>query len=160
MMNSLLDRFVEASLISSTDRLLIESYALRWNKSVIHSILDCHMMSEEEVADAVARVEAIERITAPKTRLKSHKGVFVFSFDEAIGMEAIAVKDADSESCFVLAVDPRASGVDRILTERVSCDISFLTCERSLIINAILDFYPISQSIPSMSRNDKKFNKY
>ena len=149
----ILGAFVEQGFLTKTSATLLENYAKKWQVCQVTSILDCHIMSEGELADTLSEVLLLERVYALKAERIKSEGSFCFSLEEALEFEAVlleAASEHNASSMVIGAVNPLSPPLKAFLAEKCPQDYVFVVCERSQLIASILEAYPVQSSIKGL----------
>ncbi len=142
-----------AKYLSSSNVQILEQYLRRWSMSAYQAILKTQLLTESDLADALASSLELERIRLICNMNILPATLSILTFREARMWECIALerRNLEDKSFLKLVVtDPTKIRFFSILRERTGCDILCAVGERSDILRAINEFYSIEDQLPSL----------
>ena len=129
---------------------LIRRYTEVWNTSAYDALLDCHILSEKELASAIARHLDVSRIvTVSHGEIERQFGFDWLSYQRALEFKAIFVTPIGESITYLVIADPSIRGFVEFWNG-LPFPCSLAIGEKSLILNWIDSFYPIQRQLPSL----------
>ena len=149
-MINIIDLMSSQSLVSESTRSLIERYMDAWNVSSYDALLDCHILSEKQIASVIASHLNISYIlSVTENEVEKANSFSHLNYDKARMLRAILVTPLGESNPFLVVADPSLDGLkDFFESLPFSCRLAI--GEKSMIATWIDDFYPIKQQLPSL----------
>lgn len=137
-------------LLSDSILTLIERYMASWNISFYDALLDCHILSEKQLAGKIAgHMNTSYILSVTEAEVKKADGFSYLSYEKAKELRAIFVTPLGESESYLLVADPTAAGLKEFFDSLpFSCRLAI--GEKSLINTWIDDFYPIEQQLPGL----------
>lgn len=155
-MIDILDVVRSQDLVSDITLELVGRYTEVWNTSAYDALLDCHILSEKELASAVARHLDVSRIvTVSDAEIERQFGFDCLSYKRALEFKAIFVTPIGESITYLVVADPSIQGFEEFW-DALPFDCSLAIGEKSLILNWIDSFYPIQRQLPSLFNGSSK----
>src|SRR5262245_5585695 len=101
----LLSLLVKGGFLTPTTRRVIENFARRWDMSPFHALLVTEVMSEHDLADALATLCSVDRLFHVASLGVDEETLKILGFKRAREWECIVLKTEDGTFDLVLA-DP------------------------------------------------------
>lgn len=147
-MINILDVMSSQSLVSGSTRSLIERYIASWNVSSYDAFLDCHILSEKQIASAIASHMNISYIlSVAENEVEKANGFSYLSYDKARKLMAILVTPLGESNPFLVVADPSLDGLKEFF-ESLPFSCRLAIGEKTMIAKWIDDFYPIEHQLP------------
>lgn len=144
-----------ARYLSSTNVQVLESFIRKWSLSAYNSILKTQVLSETDLANALATSLDIDRAYFVYSQTIPLDVLRLISFREARIWECIPLsftKTGENKILKLAVIDPTKIKFFSILQERLGCEIQFVIGEKSDVLRAINEFYAIEDQLPSLSK--------
>lgn len=145
-------------LITGTGRRLVESYMNTWEVSALDALLSTHMMAEADLANALAKILKIDRLYHVHTMSIAEEALAVLPFKRARAWQCLVIRGSERADGGTLTqgrlelvlADPTRS--DRIIEikQGLKQELTLSVAERSDIVRAIDELYPLSAQLPSL----------
>lgn len=151
---SLLHLLEKEDYLSRTNRLVVERFVQRWEVSPFHALLMTELMSEAALANALARALKVDRLHHLRTLKLAEDTLQIITFKRAREWECVAlVSDkAHGGGLEVVFADPtRKDRIDEI-KQGLKRDFALSVAERTDIVRAVDELYPLSAQLPSLYR--------
>ncbi len=146
MMNHYHDRLLKILLrekyITETMCTMLEAYRIRWGVTAYDAVLDASILTEAELAHAVAATSHLPRIYSLKDAVLADQALKVVSFARARACAMIPLKQDDGGVELVIADPTQVDIIDELEAE-VGSAVKLAVAERSEIERAIDQLYPL-----------------
>ena len=141
---SLLESLQKSGHLTSTAVALIENYVSTWKVSPYEAVLDCHVLTEEKLADAFAE-QGFERIFQLRSEEIAGEDLAVLQGKAARHWETLPLgRRQNPEGAFAFVVaDPSREGLVEQLESCIAGEIVLLVCERDLLRRTLRECYPL-----------------
>ena len=135
---------------------LLTDYRDRWSLSEYEVILTTRQLTEAQMADALASVLRLDRVYSVRSLDFDHKSLESIAFAEARARRWLAVgpRPESGVSFEVIVADPTDYDALAELSARIPQEITLAVAERSDIVEAIDELYPLALQVPSFKRDD------
>ncbi len=134
---------VREKYITETMCTLIDRYTTKWQVSAYDAVLDTSLLTESELAHAMASTCHIPRIYSLKDAVLAREAVKVIPFERARAKVVLPIKLPDGRIELVLT-DPTRVEIIEELEEGLGVTVKLAVAERSEITRAIDLLYPIA----------------
>lgn len=135
----------------------LENYMREWNEDGYHSVLDCNLITETEIADILSKELRIDRVYHLSAQMIEGPALQALPFSKAVEFCSIPIRflGQNSEKIEIAIADPTNG--------QVVSDIELLTGKKAVLVvtelksikNVIHEVYPIEQQIPSLMAQNK-----
>lgn len=145
----------EDGAITPANRMVLERFVQTWGVSAPRAITLTNVLSEAELANALAKVLDIDRGYDVAVMQLLEESVDVLPFRRAREWECLVVR-GDAGAAHLVMADP--TRVDRIneIKQGLARELSLSVGERSDIVRAIDELYPLSAQLPSLHKSCKE----
>ena len=151
-MNEVLSKLTDAGILSFLSARLAEDYAAKWDKTLVHSILDCHLLTESELADGIGKVFELKRIHNLNSDMVDGESLKKIKLQTALSLECVPIVQRKQNTLTIAVCDPFRADLAPTLDQLFASDCyQYLVGDRSHIVKTILDAYPITIGIPGIS---------
>ena len=148
----LLEGLEAAGAITATTRSMIQRFMTTWQVSAFHALLMTEVLSEAEVASALAEALSLPRLYHVRTMQIAEEALPVVTFRRAREWECLPLKGEGGKVELVLADPTRQDRIDEI-RRGLKSEMTLSVGERSDIVRAIDELYPLSAQLPSLYTN-------
>lgn len=135
--------------ITETNRRLVERFMRTWGTSALDALLDTHLIPEAELANVLAQIMQIDRLYHVNTLTLAAEGLAVLPFRRAREWECLIVQGDAGRLELVLADPTRGDRIAEI-KQGLKCELTLSVAERSDIVRAIDELYPLAAQLPSL----------
>jgi hypothetical protein len=150
----LLDALVSDDSLSPAGRAMLERYMKTWGVSAFHAVLATELMSEAELANALARNLSLPRLYHLPTLMLAEEALAGVPFRRAREWECLPLKGEGGGVELVLADPTRNDRIDEI-KQGLRIEFTLAVAERSDILKAIDELYPLATQLPSLYQGTK-----
>ncbi len=147
--NGLLALLEKDHYITKSSRHAIELYMSRWQVSAFEALLSAELMSESALANALARSLKLDRIYHLRTFHLAEDTLDIMTFKRAREWECLALVGEDGKLDMVFADPTREDRINEI-KQGLKRDFTLSVAERSDIVRAVDELYPLSAQLPSL----------
>lgn len=140
---------VKGGFLTPTIRRVVDAFAKRWDISPFHSLLITEVMPEHDLADALATLCSVDRLFHVASLGVDDEALKVIGFKRAREWECIALKTEDGGLDLVFA-DPTRLDRSRQLKQELKRELTLAVAERSDIVGAIDELFPLAAQLPSL----------
>jgi hypothetical protein len=136
--------------ISQTNVRVIEKFCSHWSVSAYHALLQTHMLTEHDLADAIAETYNIDRVYSFD---KNDIDLFVLkkiSYADALKHQCCAPHRDEKGSYLVYIVDPTDADLMTFLNEQLD-GYRLVVVDFTLISRSIEEAYPLELQLPSLA---------
>ncbi len=144
--DDLLARLIEKRFLSGTSAKLVSKYAEKWRLTILRSILECHVLNESDLADAIADCSGLERIYSINQSMVDFNRITLFDLKDSLTWEVLPVLLLDREQAWAVA-DPFMAGI-RVKLKIVGDD-QLCIAEPSAIQKMLVACYPYIDGLTS-----------
>jgi hypothetical protein len=148
-MSDILTRLVKGGFITPTIRKTVEHFAKRWDVSHFHALLVTEVMPENDLADALATLCGVDRLFHVASLGIDEEALKIIGFKRAREWECIVLETEDGTLDLVFA-DPTQTERTQQLKQELKRDLTLAVAERSDIVGAIDELFPLSSQLPSL----------
>ncbi len=145
----LLQLLEDQSYITESTRLRVTQYCQRWHVSPYDALLATHLFSETELADAVASLYAVPRVGQLSAWKIAEESLEIIPFHAARAWTCLLLRTAAPLPVLVTADPSDAARISEI-KQGLSGGMTLAVAERSDIVRAIDELYPLSAQLPSL----------
>ncbi len=150
----LLQLLTNAGFLSETDVALLKSFMEKWQLDAFGAILRTHLLSEQSMAEVLAKFLYIEKMDAIKPRDVAADAFSKLTYRQALEWEVMPLgSDGSGTFRFVLA-NPTREDVLRRLEECFDGEVSYLVAARKTVLSAIDASYPVEDQMPHLSAKE------
>ena len=147
--SDILTLLVKGGFVTPTLRRIIEGFAKKWDLSPFHALLITEVMPENDLADALATLCSVDRLFHVVSLGVDEEALKIIGFKRAREWECIALKTEDGMLDLVFA-DPTRSERTAQLKQELKRELTLAVAERSDIVRAIDELYPLSSQLPGL----------
>ena len=146
---SLLER---GHYLTAINRQMLERFMLRWQMSAYHAIVTTHLITEAKLADAFAELLGVSRVFGLRDRRIHDAAVKKLGFRRSRLWECIPILNEHKElgGVELVVADPSQSERIAELRELLGEGLTLSVAERSDIVSAIDELYPLSAQLPGL----------
>lgn len=143
---------VRGAYLTTTNRLMLERFMTRWQQSAVNAILLLHLLTEAELADAFSKLLKLPRVYALRHRRLEQAAAARLGFERARAWQCLPLLQEQGTSAHleVVVADPtqklRWAELERELGQQLTLSVA----ERSDIVAAIDELYPLSAQLPEL----------
>lgn len=147
----LLTRLVKGRFITPSSRRMLELFVRRWEVSPLHAILQTEVMPESELADAMAELYKVDRVFQVASLPISKEALRIIGFARARQRECLPVGDFEGRTgrFEIILADPSEKDWIDQLKQELKRELTLAVGERSDIVRAIDQLYPLAEQLPS-----------
>jgi hypothetical protein len=145
----LLQALVKDDCLTVTSCGMIERYMKTWDVSAFHALLESALMSEAELANALARTLAIPRLYHLPSLKLAEEATAAVTFRRAREWECLPLRGEGGGVELVLADPTRDDRIGEI-KRGLTVEITLAVAERSDILKAVDELYPLALQLPSL----------
>jgi hypothetical protein len=146
--DDLLTLLVGGGHLSPSLKAIVAGYAQRWAISPFHALLETSVMDEADLADALGATLAIDRMYHLLGQPVDEEALKIIGFRRAREWECLALT-SDGGLDLVLA-DPTQKDRIGVLRRELNCELTLAVAERSDIVGAIDELFPLPAQLPSL----------
>lgn len=150
----ILDLLAKGGYLTPNVRSAVARFAKRWELSHFHALLMTRAVSEADLADAVAKGLGIHRLFHVPTLTVDEECLKIIGFRRARLWECLVLKTEDGAFDLVFA-DPTQHERTRQLKQELKRDLTLSVSERSDIVGAIDELFPLAEQLPSLFHQDR-----
>lgn len=141
--------------LGRTNVRVIEQYCLRWGVSAYHALLETHVLTEHDLADAVAETYGAERVYSFDRADVDYHVLSRVSYAEAIQFQC-CVPHRDEKGCYlVYLVDPTDPKILAYLDQNLVA-YKLVVVDLTLLTRSIEESYPIEFQLPTLAEDRGK----
>jgi hypothetical protein len=145
----ILEILEKSGQITPTIRRMIESFAAKWRISPFHALLQTEVMNETALADALALALGIDRLFQVQSLPPAEEALHIIGFRRAREWECMAFQ-AESGRLDLTCADPTQKDRIGVLRRELNCELTLAVAERSDIVGAIDELFPLADQLPSL----------
>ena len=149
----LLPLLVRGGFITQSVRRLVERFTARWDVTPFHALLLTEVMAEQDLADALAKLLGVDRIFNVRTATVDEEALKIIGFQRARQWECLVLKTEHGTRDLVIA-DPSRNDRTQQLKQELKLEMTLAVAERSDIVGAIDELFPLSAQLPSLFADD------
>ena len=147
----ILDFLVIRGAIAASTKRTVSKYAERWACTHFSALIEINVISEAELADALALMAQVLRLHGISSQQITPEVLACLPFSMARELEAIPVNlIEETDKIEVAMANPTDSNRIEQLRRAISREIVLAVGERSDIVSAIDEHYPLKDRWPSM----------
>ena len=135
--------------VTETSRRLVERYMRTWSCSALDALIRTHVMPEAELANALASILKIDRVYHINTLTFADVSLAVLPFRRAREWVCLVVRQESGQLELVIADPTRTDRISEI-KQGLKMELTLSVAERSDIVRAIDELYPLSAQLPSL----------
>lgn len=143
---------VRGGYLTQANRLMLERFMTRWQKSAVDAILLLHLMTETELADAFAQLLDLPRAYALRHHKLHEAAASQVGFARSRLWECIPIINNNNglPGLEVVVADPTQTLRWAELRRELGQQLTLSVAERSDIVSAIDELYPLSAQLPEL----------
>lgn len=146
---AILALLVKGGFLTPNLKRVIEAFARKWEMSPFHALLMTEVFPENELADALATLCGVDRLFHVASLGIDEEALKIIGFKRAREWECIVVKTEDGALDLVFA-DPTQTARTLQLKQELKRELTLAVAERSDIVGAIDELFPLSSQLPSL----------
>jgi hypothetical protein len=135
--------------ISQTNVRIIEKYCNRWSVSPYHALLQTHMLTEHDLADAIAETYNIDRVYSFDKNDVDLQILRKVSYAEALKYQCCSPHRDEKGSYLIYIVDPTNAHLMSFLSQ-IFDGFRLVVVDLTLISRSIEEAYPLELQLPSL----------
>lgn len=139
----------EHKVLTETNRLLLQKYQKRWNKSQYESLVETKLFTEAALADYISIFFNKALFTTSADLKADPRSLSLLPFKEAMSLGVMPLASNESGEAYVLLYDP-TSQLARQKLDDMFPTWSFGIATRDLVIHTIENTYPITAQVPAL----------
>ncbi len=153
---NILDILLERGEISPSTIQVIERYVETWECTPFEALIECNIFSESDLADLLAQILKCDRIYYVGSLNIAKDALEALPFEHARQWTCLPVRfqDGAKESLEVVVADPTREDHLKVLRKLLNCDFVLAVGERTDILVAVDELYPLEKQIPSLTQDD------
>lgn len=129
----------------------IDSFIAKYSLRPLEAVLDCHIVSEQALADLISSELGYQRIYNITKEAFVPSAFAALSYTEALEWQVLPLgKDKASIAFHVVMMDPTQKNVIAEIEKRVELPVAVSVSEKRRIVQAINEFYPVELQISSL----------
>ena len=149
--SAILDILISRGALAPATKRTIQLFASKWSCSHFSALIESSVISEGELADALALMVQIPRLHGISSQHISPEVLGLLSYSTAREFEAIPVANfEDTGKVEVAVANPADENRVNALRKMFSGEIVLAVGERSDIVSAIDEMYPLKNRWPSV----------
>lgn len=148
----LLGSLERENTITANIRGMIERFMQKWQVSAFHALLMTELLTEAELANALANAHGLPRIYHVRGSTIAEGAAVALPFRRAREWECLLVQvggDGSVKPELVLADPTRTDRINEV-RQKYPGELTLAVAERSDILKAIDELYPLSEQLPSL----------
>lgn len=153
--NFLFKVLAKAGLLTPLNIQMLSSFMDRWDLTAYHAILSTKLVSESDLADAIASHLGLNRLFHCETLPIEIEVLRLIPFAQARSLECLPVSltEGQPRRLELVAADPtRRKRLEQLISKH-NVELTLAVSERSDIVGAIDELYPLSEQIPALFGN-------
>ncbi len=148
-MNLLLD-LERNEYISRTNVRILEQYCHRWGVSPYHALLETHVMTEHDLADAIGESYSIERVYSFDRNEVDLDVLAKISYSEALQFSCVTPNRDEKGSYLVYIADPTNVKLGDFLDKNLVA-YKLVVVDLTLLKRSIEEAYPLELQLTKLS---------
>lgn len=145
----ILAMLTKGGFVTPTIKRIIEAFGKKWGVSPFHALLITEVLPENDLADALATLCSVDRLFHVASLGVDEEALKIIGFKRAREWECIALKAEDGKLDLVFA-DPTRTDRTEQLKQELKRELTLAVAERSDIVGAIDELFPLSAQLPSL----------
>lgn len=146
---SLFDCLQERKYLTLANVRVLKAFADKWGCSPLQAIIDTNLMTEGDVANALAAIFQIDRVWGLRNHRIDDKCLNLLGFREAKDRAMVLLTDESGRYDLVTA-DPSDRTYITGLKKKSPVQFTLAVGERSDIVRAIDEKYPLGAQLPTI----------
>jgi len=153
-----LDFLVRDKRITPVIAAMLREFKKRWGLSEYYAVLQCSVLSESELADAIASGMGIDRVFHPATLPIENEALDLIPFRKARALECLPVHIVEEgiKALEIVVSDPSNGETIASIAAECGMQLRLAVAERSDIVSAIDELYPLADQVPALFLDDKQ----
>ena len=145
----------KAGLLTPLNIRMLSAFMDRWDMTAYHAILSTKLVSEGDLADAMASHLGLNRLFHCETLPIEIEVLRLIPFAEAKSLECLPVSltGGDPRRLELVTADPTRQKRFAHLASKHNVELTLAVSERSDIVGAIDELYPLSEQLPALFGN-------
>lgn len=136
--------------ISRTNVRVIEQYCKRWEVSAYHALLETHILTEHDLADAIAETYSVDRVYSFDKSDIDFQVLSRVPYADALKYECCVPHRDEKGSYLVYIVDPTDQNLSDYLDQNLVA-YKLVIVDLTLMKRSIEEAYPIELQLPSLA---------
>lgn len=136
--------------ISRTNGRVIEQYCNRWGVSAYHALLETHVLTEHDLADAIAETYSVDRVYSFDKNDVDLQVLEKVSYAEALKYQCCVPQRDEKGGYLVYIVDPTDQKLMSFLDENLIA-YKLVVVDLTLLMRSIEEAYPVEFQLPSLA---------
>jgi hypothetical protein len=137
--------------ISRTNVRIVEQYCVRWGISAYHALLETHVLTEHDLADAIAETYSVDRVFSFDKNDVDLNVLEKVSYSDALSFQ-VCVPHRDEKGAYVVyIVDPTDIKLMQYLDHSLVV-YKLVVVDLTLITRSIEEAYPIEFQLPTLAQ--------
>lgn len=153
-MNSLLSLLQSSGDLSQSNLQVLQRFMGRWESSLFDAIIETHIMSEERLADELARLFQVHRVLGIDRADFDESSFTLLSYSQAKKWRCLLLQGDHADELLVVAADPSVKDLQEFV-QTLPKSSRFAVAGKSVLEDAIDRFYPIEMQLPSLLGRSK-----
>lgn len=141
--------------VSRTNVRVTEHYCQRWGVSAYHALLDTHVLTEHDLADAIAETYGVERVYSFDKADVDYQVLSRVTYAEALQHQCCVPHRDEKGSYLVYIVDPTDTKLIEFLDQNLVA-YKLVIVDLTLITRSIEEAYPIELQLPTLAQDRGK----
>ncbi|MDB2447199.1 hypothetical protein N9W79_01100 [bacterium] len=152
-MNELLFILKKEKVLTDYSVRTIEHYMEKWDTGSYYSVLECNLITENEMADLLSRKMKIDRIYHLTPQMIEEDSLEKLPFSKAVMYDAIPLRylGKEKEMLEIVMANPTDSAALQGLRDITGCEIVPVVTELKSIRSLVHEIYPLNSQIPSLN---------
>lgn len=146
---TLFDCLRDRNFLTKTNVRMLTSFAQTWRCGALQAIIDTHILTESELANALANIFQLDRIIGLRNHRVDDNCLNLLTYKEA-KERVIALFCDDSGRYDLVTADPSDQTYIAGLRKKSPVQFTLAVGERSDIVRAIDEKYPLGAQLPTI----------
>ncbi len=147
-MNLLFD-LEKSGSISATNVRVVEKYCSRWNVSAYHALLQTHILTEHDLADAVAEIYGLDRVYSFDKNDIDLAVLKKIPYADAVRYQCCVPHSDEKGTYLAYIIDPTNTELFAYLNQHFA-GCRTVVVDYTLMARSIEEAYPLEFQLPSL----------
>lgn len=156
MSEAFFQALVGSGFLTEANAVVLRRFVEVWKISPFHAVLQTHLMPEEQLADALASTAKVDRVYNVSASQIDEAAAAAIGYRKSRAWECLPIKSEHNDGKVELVIaDPTQSERIAALRRLINTEITLSVAERSDIVKAIDELYPLPLQLPSLMVDKK-----